>query len=273
MIILVYIGILFFCYGVYNLICYMAMLPSVRAGWQMKKICSSYSSGVFDNTMIMALAEKVVNKRKIKLNHIEFVDMAVFYSGRKYDGNVFLISRVLSCFAMLLICLPIVFYNMRLMLILDCACILLTAADVSFLMMQYKLYEKSLKKDLVDILYLAKRHFKETEDVQSFYEVCANKTKGVWRQIFVRLTGGTEIQNISRVWTDRWLKLFADGLQNENKGGYFEQLYYDIYSERFSKLKEKLKYTTKLAELLPGVLIFCLTILHTMLVYIILSQN
>lgn len=269
MIILVYIDVLFFCYGVYNIICYMSMLPSVHAGRHMKNINCSYSFSIFENTIIMALAGRMVDKWKIDLANMEIIEKAVLYSNRKYGGSIFLISRLFSCFAMLLLCMPTIFYNMKLLLILVCICILLMVLDVSFLVIRYMLYEKSLKKELMNILYLAKRHFKENDDALQFYEVCADKTEGAWRQFFVGLTKATNIRIISSIWTDRWLKLFADGLQNENKSECFEQLYYDFYLERFGKLKTKLEYMTKLAELLSGVLIFCFVIIYITLVYII----
>ena len=61
MILLIYIGILFFCYGIYNLFCYFSMFPTAKAGRHLLKL---YRKRVrlCDNIFMVQLAEKFVRK-------------------------------------------------------------------------------------------------------------------------------------------------------------------------------------------------------------------
>ena len=61
MILLIYMGVLFFCYGIYNLFCYFSMFPTAKAGRHLLKL---YRKRVrlCDNIFMVQLAEKLVRK-------------------------------------------------------------------------------------------------------------------------------------------------------------------------------------------------------------------
>ena len=61
MIILIYTGILLFCYGIYNLLCYFYMLPTVRSSRTLRKLYHK-ERRLYENALIIRLAERLVKK-------------------------------------------------------------------------------------------------------------------------------------------------------------------------------------------------------------------
>ena len=61
MILLIYMGVLFFCYGIYNLFCYFRMFPTAKAGRHLLKLYRKIVR-LCDNIFMVQLAEKLVRK-------------------------------------------------------------------------------------------------------------------------------------------------------------------------------------------------------------------
>ena len=94
MILLIYIGILFFCYGIYNLFCYFSMFPTAKAGRHLLKL---YRKRVrlCDNIFMVQLAEKLVRKLDLEQKEPSMISAVLSYNGVNYSAAIYLFSRLL----------------------------------------------------------------------------------------------------------------------------------------------------------------------------------
>ena len=94
MILLIYIGILFFCYGIYNLFCYFSMFPTAKAGRHLLKL---YRKRVrlCDNIFMVQLAEKLVRKLDFEQKELSMISAVLIYNGVNYSAAIYLFSRLL----------------------------------------------------------------------------------------------------------------------------------------------------------------------------------
>ena len=108
MILLIYLGILFFCYGIYNLFCYFSMFPTAKAGRHLLKL---YRKRVrlCDNIFMVQLAEKLVRKLDLEQKEPSMISAVLSYNGVNYSAVVYLFSRLLMAACGIILSLPLVF--------------------------------------------------------------------------------------------------------------------------------------------------------------------
>ena len=94
MILLIYMGVLFFCYGIYNLFCYFRMFPTAKAGRHLLKLYRKIVR-LCDNIFMVQLAEKLVRKLDFEQKELSMISAVLIYNGVNYSAAVYLFSRLL----------------------------------------------------------------------------------------------------------------------------------------------------------------------------------
>lgn len=160
MILLIYMGVLFFCYGIYNLFCYFSMFPTAKAGRHLLKL---YRKRVrlCDNIFTVQLAEKLVRKLDLEQKEPSMISAVLSYNGVNYSAAIYLFSRLLMAACGIILSLPLVFIGVRWMLAMCVGIILFTAADYGFMLLQYWQYIDELRQDLPCLDYLLKNILKD----------------------------------------------------------------------------------------------------------------
>lgn len=170
MILLIYMGVLFFCYGIYNLFCYFSMFPTAKAGRHLLKL---YRKRVrlCDNFFMVQLAGKLVRKLDLEQKEPGMINAVLSYNGVNYSAVVYLFSRLFMAACGIILSLPLVFIGVSWMLAMCVGIILFTAADYGFMLLQYWRYIDELKKDLPVLGLLAEKYFERQEDTSHFIEL------------------------------------------------------------------------------------------------------
>ena len=260
MILLIYIGILFFCYGIYNLFCYFSMFPTAKAGRHLLKL---YRKRVrlCDNIFMVQLAGKLVRKLDLEQKESGIVSAVLSYNGVNYSAAVYLFSRLLMAACGIVLSLPLVFIGVRWMLAMCAGIILFTAADYAFMLLQYWRYIDELKKDLPVLGLLAEIYFERQEDTSHFIElsrrISGDAWYGIWSDMLCQKKQlSEEVQYQSSGWTDPWLLRFMEGMVSEKKQEYYKDFYRDLCSDRSKKREKRLQQHCKWLRLLPGAFFF-----------------
>ena len=153
MIILVYTEILLFSYGIYNMICYLMMLPTVKSGRTMLSIGTERKSSFWDACTLM-IAEYFVKRYELEWRRSEEMDQRLFEKGIYTNSTVYLIGKILYYFSGLFLIIPIMLIDRRIFLLLfivwtmirlwDCRVILDTDTGVELKNISRKLMMKLL---------------------------------------------------------------------------------------------------------------------------------
>ena len=261
MILLIYIGILFFCYGIYNLFCYFNMFPTAKAGRHLLKLYRK-KVRLSDNIFMVQLSEKLVRKLDFEQKEPSMISAVLSYNGVNYSAAIYLFSRLLMAACGIILSLPLVFIGVRWMLAMCVGIILFTAADYGFMLLQYWRYIDELKKDLPVLGLLAEKYFERQEDTSHFIElsrrISGDAWYGIWSDMLCQKKQlSEEVQYQSKGWTDIWLLRFIEGMVSEKKTEYYKDLYRDLCSDRSKKREKRLQQHCKWLRLLPGVFFFC----------------
>ena len=261
MILLIYMGVLFFCYGIYNLFCYFRMFPTAKAGRHLLKLYRKIVR-LCDNIFMVQLAEKLVRKLDFEQKELSMISAVLIYNGVNYSAAVYLFSRLLMAACGIALSLPLVFIDVRWMLAMCVGIILFTAADYAFMLLQYWKFIDDLKKDLPVLGLLAEIYFERQEDMSHFIELSRRISRDAWYEIWSGMLCQEkqlleEVQYQSRGWTDIWLLRFIEGMVSEKKTEYYKDLYRDLCSDRSKKREKRLQQHCKWLRLLPGVFFFC----------------
>ena len=261
MILLIYMGVLFFCYGIYNLFCYFRMFPTAKAGRHLLKLYRKIVR-LCDNIFMVQLAEKLVRKLDFEQKELSMISAVLSYNGVNYSAAIYLFSRLLMAACGIILSLPLVFIGVRWMLAMCVGIILFTAADYGFMLLQYWRYIDELKKDLPVLGLLAEKYFERQEDTSHFIElsrrISGDAWYGIWSDMLCQKKQlSEEVQYQSKGWTDIWLLRFIEGMVSEKKTEYYKDLYRDLCSDRSKKREKRLQQHCKWLRLLPGVFFFC----------------
>ena len=261
MILLIYMGVLFFCYGIYNLFCYFNMFPTAKAGRHLLKLYRK-KVRLSDNIFMVQLAEKLVRKLDFEQKEPSMISAVLSYNGVNYSAAIYLFSRLLMAACGIILSLPLVFIGVRWMLAMCVGIILFTAADYGFMLLQYWRYIDELKKDLPVLGLLAEKYFERQEDTSHFIElsrrISGDAWYGIWSDMLCQKKQlSEEVQYQSKGWTDIWLLRFIEGMVSEKKTEYYKDLYRDLCSDRSKKREKRLQQHCKWLRLLPGVSFFC----------------
>ena len=229
MILLIYMGVLFFCYGIYNLFCYFNMFPTAKAGRHLLKLYRK-KVRLSDNIFMVQLAEKLVRKLDFEQKEPSMISAVLSYNGVNYSAAIYLFSRLLMAACGIILSLPLVFIGVRWMLAMCVGIILFTAADYAFMLLQYWQYIDELKKDLPVLGLLAEKYFERKEDMSHFIELSRRISRDAWYEIWSGMLCQEkqlleEVQYQSRGWTDIWLLRFIEGMVSEKKTEYYKDLY------------------------------------------------
>ena len=182
MILLIYIGVIFFCYCIYNLFCYFNMFPTAKAGRHLLKLYRK-KVRLSDNIFMVQLAEKLVRKLDFEQKEPSMISAVLSYNGVNYSAAIYLFSRLLMAACGIILSLPLVFIGVRWMLAMCVGIILFTAADYAFMLLQYWQYIDELKKDLPVLGLLAEKYFERQEDMSHFIELSRRISRDAWYEI------------------------------------------------------------------------------------------
>ena len=111
MIILLYIGILLMCYGIYHILCYLSMLPTAGMGRGIPR--TGKSGCVHRNPFIIGMAEQLVNKWELEMKSSDQLQKILLFNKIYYSETVYCVSLILTALGGLFLCLPILFIDMR----------------------------------------------------------------------------------------------------------------------------------------------------------------
>lgn len=135
MIVLTYIGVFLFCYGIYNMLCYIFVMPTVKSarGLQGKK-----NRYLCNNALIIALAEKIVTKWELDRRGSEKQREILQYNEIYYPVAVYCVSLILTVICGLFLCLPLLLWDMKSFLILVTGIFISILADPFILYIRYQ---------------------------------------------------------------------------------------------------------------------------------------
>ena len=159
MIILTYIGVLMLCYGIYNMLSYYSMLPTLKSSKNMNEQ-GRENEGNIRNPLIIRFAEKFAEKWDLEWNGSERINEILQYNGIYYSAAVYSISLILRGLCGLFLCLPLVFWDIKWFVALSIGHIIIVVLDPALL---YIRYQKSMALDRpVDSAKRNRKQFTQT---------------------------------------------------------------------------------------------------------------
>lgn len=117
MIILVYTGILLLSYGIYNMICYLIMLPTAKSGRNILSIGTERKNSFWGACTII-IAEYYVKEYDLKWRRAEEMDKRLIAKVIYSNSAVYLIGNILYYFLGLFLVFPVMLIDRRLFLLL-----------------------------------------------------------------------------------------------------------------------------------------------------------
>ncbi len=141
MVILIYIGVILFCYGIYNIFSYYSAYPTATVQRSMKKWRRSYN-----NDFIIELSRYIVKKWDLGWKGSESLTEIMHYNKIYYPATIYCVSLVLTVFCGLFLCLPLLFWN-RIWFVLLSAAVLVYVSSVPFLLLlRYRKSSAAIEK-------------------------------------------------------------------------------------------------------------------------------
>lgn len=107
---ILYFGVILFCYGIYNILCYLLMLPTARAG-RYSAAAGRKSHVIFLDVAAMEISNHLAKKLDLKRECSEEVKLILREQGINVETTVFLIGKVISFLAGTIILLPMFFMD------------------------------------------------------------------------------------------------------------------------------------------------------------------
>ena len=150
MIVLIYVGVILFCYGFYNMLCYVFMLPTINTGRKMTEIGKS-DKRTFAEIVAISISMEIVKRNDLQWKHAEVLEERLKRKNIYTEGTAFLISRAVILILIFLLVLPMFFVNRMIFLLLAAGCVLWCTAEA------IKLYSKKS-----DIQLKEKRKWSDT---------------------------------------------------------------------------------------------------------------
>ena len=137
MIIVIYIGILLFCYGIYNILSYFTMLPTLKIGKSLEEQ-GIHKEPRLTNTLIIALSEKIADKWSLGWNGTTKIIDVLQFNKIYYSAAVYCISLMLMALCGLLLCLPLLFWNTKIFVAVIVGSFVVIAMDPVLLYIRYQ---------------------------------------------------------------------------------------------------------------------------------------
>ena len=107
---ILYFGVILFCYGIYNILCYLLMLPTARAG-RYSAAAGRKSHVIFLDVAAMEISNHLVKKFGLKWNRSKKVEHILREQGINVETTVFFIRKVILFLAETIILLPMLFMD------------------------------------------------------------------------------------------------------------------------------------------------------------------
>ena len=114
-----YIIILLFCCGTYQLLCYLFMHSTSMSGRMILTTCAS-KKYCFLDVITLLIADRIAKKWEFHIINAETIESHLRENGIYMGGTVFLVSRILMLVIGLFLCLPKLFINKMIFLLLCC---------------------------------------------------------------------------------------------------------------------------------------------------------
>lgn len=265
MIILTYTGILLFCYGVYNLMCYFQMLPTARSGRALQKLYRK-ERRLYENALIIRLAARFVKKWHLEWDSSDTLKAILYCNGIYYSAEVYFISLLIWELSGLLLCLPILFVSLKVFCVMVCAVLLFVVGDFCLLLFRHQAYITALRRELPMLGILARKYFGKQGDLVGFIElaqqISGKEWDGIWRESLIYKESAPEqIGKQKNGWRDAWLIRFAEGLVCKEKGAYFKNFYRELSKEWTEQRKKRLQRICRWVRILQGVFFLFLTLI------------
>lgn len=143
MIILIYIGIILFCYGIYNLLSYYSVLPTVSANRSIKK-----QQRVCNNALGVELSRKIAEEWDLEWKGNDRLSKILNYNKIYYSATVYCVSLVLMALCSLFLCLPLLFWNKGLFAGIYVGVLLYVSSDSLLLIYRYRKGEPEQRNDM-----------------------------------------------------------------------------------------------------------------------------
>lgn len=107
---ILYFGVVSFCYGIYNMLCYLLMLPTGKAG-RYSAAAGRKLQVIFLDVAAMEISNHLVKKFGRKRKYSEEVELILREQGIDVDMTAFFISKVISFLTGTIILLPMLFMD------------------------------------------------------------------------------------------------------------------------------------------------------------------
>ena len=150
MIILVYTGILLLSYGIYNMICYLMILPTSNASRHMIQVGTGNRKN-FADVLSVSFSEMIVRKWDLKWKHADAFEELLKTQRIYVEGTIYLISRFILLFSVILWTLPMFFVNRMIFWSMILLSLLWGVAEALKLIPLKSSSKKKYKRKVVDI--------------------------------------------------------------------------------------------------------------------------
>lgn len=150
MIIIMVAGLFFFCYGIYNTICYIFMLPTVDAGRNLSEIGTREKIS-FAYIASILISEAIVRKWDLKWNRADAFEEVLKAKEIYTEGTVYLISRFILFFSGTFWALPMYFVNTIIFWSIILFCILWRLREVFRMIHGKRTDKKKHESKMIDI--------------------------------------------------------------------------------------------------------------------------
>ena len=105
-----FIGVIVLSFGVYQMVCYLYYLPTMRTGKEILKTRNRVKITFFDMISIL-MAEKAVTKYQIQWNDANAIEEVLKKKGIYTNGTVYVVSRIIYYVLGALLLLPLFLFQ------------------------------------------------------------------------------------------------------------------------------------------------------------------
>ena len=114
---MLFLIVLLFCYGTYQLLCYLSMFPSMFAGRMTLRI-AAVSKLYFIDYVAIAFAERLVKTYNLQMTVGDYKNNFFNQKGIYFEDTILLISKLISFIFGVIMALPLAFINIWIFLLM-----------------------------------------------------------------------------------------------------------------------------------------------------------
>ena len=86
-----FLGVIILCFGIYQMLCYLFFLSTMRSGKEILKNRNNVKTPFFDMISVL-MAEKIVTKFQIQWNDEKIMEESLKKHGSFTSGSIYLVS-------------------------------------------------------------------------------------------------------------------------------------------------------------------------------------